>query len=434
MTRRLLALTLLAVASATAQRTYTVRMAQGVVRMPAEELTVAALAGEHGAFQRDASLRAMAVAIRTFARAHSGRHAREGFDFCNTTHCQVLRPQRITSRHRRAALATAHEILWWRGKPALAYYHRHCGGMTESAAKVWPGTVAPYLAEKADSYCGREAWSAELPGRTVEVVERSPGGHVRWMLDDGQRMTGDAFRYLIGRESGLNLIRSTRFTMRTEPGRLIFEGNGSGHGVGLCQVGAEKRARAGHDYRTILAAYFPGTTLGVTSEGLAWQRLETARLEVWTTRPALDQVLIGQAEKLLPEAERRAGVPFVARPGLRLYPTAASFEASQGTTGLHLAPRESFTAPLALESAVLRELLRGVVESNAHPETPQWFRDGVVNYLVDPRTVPGMVTLSRRFGRKRVLSWVKLGLPSEAYAGNPAGQSHPGRNTHQQRQ
>lgn len=38
-------------------------------------------------------------------------------------------------------------------------------------------------------------------------------------------------------------------------------GSGNGHGVGLSQVGAGKRAAAGHTYKEILNFYFPGTTL-----------------------------------------------------------------------------------------------------------------------------------------------------------------------------
>jgi stage II sporulation protein D len=43
--------------------------------------------------------------------------------------------------------------------------------------------------------------------------------------------------------------------------RLVADGAGAGHGVGFCQWGAVGRARAGQDAPTILAAYFPGTSL-----------------------------------------------------------------------------------------------------------------------------------------------------------------------------
>ncbi len=43
---------------------------------------------------------------------------------------------------------------------------------------------------------------------------------------------------------------------------LTITGRGFGHGIGLSQWGAEERATAGQSHRTILAFYYPGTTIG----------------------------------------------------------------------------------------------------------------------------------------------------------------------------
>jgi stage II sporulation protein D len=43
--------------------------------------------------------------------------------------------------------------------------------------------------------------------------------------------------------------------------RLVVRGQGHGHGVGLCQWGAIGRARAGHDFRAILRAYYPAAQI-----------------------------------------------------------------------------------------------------------------------------------------------------------------------------
>jgi stage II sporulation protein D len=42
---------------------------------------------------------------------------------------------------------------------------------------------------------------------------------------------------------------------------LIFEGHGSGHGVGLSQNGAYNRSRVGQEYKEILSFYYPGTVI-----------------------------------------------------------------------------------------------------------------------------------------------------------------------------
>ena len=34
------------------------------------------------------ALKALAIAIRTYALKNHGRHAKDGYDFCTTTHCQ----------------------------------------------------------------------------------------------------------------------------------------------------------------------------------------------------------------------------------------------------------------------------------------------------------------------------------------------------------
>ena len=59
------------------------------------------------------------------------------------------------------------------------------------------------------------------------------------------------------------LLNSSKFSVRLERSgggvdAIVAEGGGWGHGIGMCQVGAMGRARAGQDYRTILEAYYPG--------------------------------------------------------------------------------------------------------------------------------------------------------------------------------
>src|ERR1051326_2321550 len=89
-----------------------------LVSEPLEDYVAAVLAGEAGTFKSDESLKAMAVAIRTFAVRFDGRHAGEGFDFCDTTHCQDFRISAVTDRLRSAVESTEGEILWFNGKPA----------------------------------------------------------------------------------------------------------------------------------------------------------------------------------------------------------------------------------------------------------------------------------------------------------------------------
>ena len=89
-----------------------------------------------------------AIVARTYAAAHRGRHARDGFDLCSTTHCQLYEPGRlVTSRWADAARGaggrTAGLLVLYEGLPADAVFHADCGGWTSAAADVWGGAGHP---------------------------------------------------------------------------------------------------------------------------------------------------------------------------------------------------------------------------------------------------------------------------------------------------
>jgi stage II sporulation protein D len=75
---------------------------------------------------------------------------------------------------------------------------------------------------------------------------------------------GDRTRYLFRSSEG-TLLRSSLFNIfvfRNNRGRiekLVVKGQGSGHGVGMCQWGAIGMSRLGYNYLQILSHYYPGT-------------------------------------------------------------------------------------------------------------------------------------------------------------------------------
>src|SRR5262249_2407120 len=80
------------------------------LKLPLEDYVGAVLAGESAGFRSDQSLAAMAVAVRTYAVKFQGRHQAEGYDFCDTTHCQDLRITGLSDRLRQAAETTEGEL------------------------------------------------------------------------------------------------------------------------------------------------------------------------------------------------------------------------------------------------------------------------------------------------------------------------------------
>lgn len=240
-------------------------------------------------------LQVQAVIARTYALANRGRHARRGFDLCSTTHCQLYEPHRLkTSRW--AALAadavrrTAGAVLWHGDSPVTALFHSDCGGHSSTSVAAWGGTTRPYLVAVPDDGPAREAhvsWTYTASAATllkalnadtrtrvgarldgVTVVARDASGRAETVAIHGQRerlVKGEDLRAVLSRPLGPRAIRSTMFDVRRVRGAFIFEGRGFGHGVGLCQVGALARLRAGAQPADVLRRYYPGTTLRLTN-------------------------------------------------------------------------------------------------------------------------------------------------------------------------
>jgi len=51
-------------------------------------------------------------------------------------------------------------------------------------------------------------------------------------------------------------LHSSAFIVRLESDRVVFQGTGWGHGVGLCQIGAAVMATQGFSAEEILRHYF----------------------------------------------------------------------------------------------------------------------------------------------------------------------------------
>ena len=109
------------------------------------------------------------------------------------------------------------------------------------------------------------------PGRLLglAVTDTTPSGRVALLsvrTTAGEyRVRGDRVRWvLVPPDDRRPILRSARFRLRVttgadgRPGRIAVVGKGNGHGIGMCQAGAVAMARAGRDWREILAHYYPG--------------------------------------------------------------------------------------------------------------------------------------------------------------------------------
>jgi stage II sporulation protein D (peptidoglycan lytic transglycosylase) len=456
--------------------------------MPMDEYIAGVLAGETGNFKSDETLKAMAVTARTYALHFGARHAIDGFDFCDSTHCQNLRLSDVTPRLRKVVESTAAEVLWYDGEPAATYYHANCGGTTEDGRYIMGNDEqrAPYLKQHSDSYCIRSSnnrWRSEVtqeqlqralanegvnvPGhlRSVTVARRTASGRVEFLTVSGSRsmtVPGLTFRSAIGRNIGWDRLKSNWYDVRVAGDRIVFNGRGSGHGVGLCQIGAEVMGEEGKSYREILSFYYPGTRLGVSAQGSQWQQLSSEDVVLYTERPEHDRPLLPLATRLMHESEESTGLLYNGAAKLKAYPTVAAFRDATGEPGwvaastrgrtIRLQPTDVLRDTGRLESTLRHELLHMLVEAHAKAGTPLWFREGLVLYLSRPGSAPKsgdrfesvdalnkalhnpaseqemrqayaeaearVSRLVTQQGRAQVVGWLQNGLPSTAVIGD----------------
>jgi stage II sporulation protein D len=250
------------------------------------------------------ALKAQAVVSRTYALRNLRRRAALGFDLHAGVSDQVYGGTASeTPEGREAVGLTRGQVLIFDGRPIDAFYYSTCGGQTADGVEAFRAASRPYLRSFADvdeqgqAYCRispryrwREEWSGDAlrttlrrtlsatlgvgPDRASEVrdvwvAQRTGSGRVGrlgiTLRADHLMVEGRVVRQVLRPASG-DLLRSAAFTLTAsrsgqEITRLVAEGSGAGHGVGMCQWGAVGRSRAGQDYQRILAAYFPGATL-----------------------------------------------------------------------------------------------------------------------------------------------------------------------------
>jgi stage II sporulation protein D (peptidoglycan lytic transglycosylase) len=451
--------------------------------MPMDEYIAGVLAGETGNFKSEETLKAMAVTARTYALHFGSRHGLDGFDFCDSTHCQNFRLADISPRLRKIVESTAGEVLWYDGEPAATYYHANCGGMTEDGRFILGNDEqrAPYLKQHSDTYClrsGNNQWHSEvskrdlqralaaegvnIPGqlRAVTVLQRTPSGRVEFLTVTGSQrvmVPGLTFRQAIGRNIGWERLKSNWYDVRVQGDQVVFHGRGYGHGVGLCQVGAEVMGEEGRSYRQILSFYYPGTRLGVSAQGTQWQQLSSEDVQLFTTRPDRDRALLPLATRVMHEAEESTGFVYGGDAKLKVYATVAAFRDATGEPGwvaastrgrtIRLQPTDVLRDAGTLESTLRHELLHMLIESQAKPGTPLWFREGLVLYLTQPNAEPRtsstfenvaalekalrnpaseqqmrqayaeaqarVAQLAREHGKVTVTGWLKNGVPEQ---------------------
>jgi SpoIID/LytB domain protein len=273
-------------------------------QMSLEDYVLGVLRTEGSMESQPEALKALAIAIRTYAVKNRGRHAKEGYDFCSTTHCQRYAVRSPTVREGSATdqalpngrasdtltasvKATEGQVLLDdHGRPAEVYFGASCGGQTANLGTLWGTSPPEYLRGVRDDYClsGPHArWTdviaradllralqsdvrTDVGARLDQVIvnKRDETGRAEFITLEGEHrktVRGWDFKIIVGRVLGWNVLKSSRFEVARAGANFVFRGSGFGHGLGLCQEGAHVMAARGATYTRILEKYFPGTTV-----------------------------------------------------------------------------------------------------------------------------------------------------------------------------
>lgn len=276
-----------------------------IVSLPLEEYVAGVVAAEMPTSFELEALKAQAVIARTFTACHLRSMGGQGVkdnpgadittDIWSGGQAWMSKAEARRewgwfgfysrwTRVEEAVNATAGLVLTHNGVPIEAAYHSTCGGATENSEDVWSEAV-PYLRGVDCDWCAHSQWTEVVTevtvgamakalgldagvlsagagqGRTyLEVTSVTPSGRAKTVRVGELVVRGLEFRRALG-------LRSVRFTHTAEGDVIRFVTSGYGHGVGLCQYGADGMARSGRDFREILDHYYTDVELESLNNG-----------------------------------------------------------------------------------------------------------------------------------------------------------------------
>ena len=268
-------------------------------------------------------LKAQTVAARGTVLATIGKHHfSDGYDLCADDHCQCFQGvKRVTDTSKKVTSETKSEVLMFDNKFCDTRYSKICGGITERYSTCWEDMDFPYLPALSDNkekdiltdkmseieavefisnkdyecYCNTYQyrlpeslefskdlfrWEKQITTNEIKEnlnnkfqkeignilnivpVERGYSGRIKAL-----EIIGTEDRTIISKE--LNIRRllssshlpSSAFIIDKNEDTFILRGAGWGHGVGLCQIGAQIMGEQGYNYKDILKHYYKGSVL-----------------------------------------------------------------------------------------------------------------------------------------------------------------------------
>ena len=261
--------------------------------IPLEDYVLAVLVNEMPLTWPFETLKAQAVAIRSYTEAILRERENKSFHVESTVLDQVYKKiavgisPALFQKARRAVEATAGIVLISPKGPVLkAYYHSDCGGKTLPASTVWKqekDNDAGTAVDEACAYNPHSQWSYtigkeklarllrnaahimnDLSLETLELHPLDGGSRIKeilvgWSGNISQIFASNEFRKILGFMD----LKSTSFEIYEKEDEVQFIGRGFGHGVGMCQWGSRALGLKGVPYQKILSHYYPLANLKI---------------------------------------------------------------------------------------------------------------------------------------------------------------------------
>lgn len=247
------------------------------------------------------ALKAQAIAARTYAFKSLKYKRHQNYNLCNKPHCQAFEGQyNQTFKGYLASIFTHNLIITYNNEPIDALYHSTCGGLTANSEDVFKNKI-PYLKSIKDyqdnidnAYCKNSKlfkWKIEFNKNELDLIlsktipyilnQKYEGNIYNIILqkNKSQRINklmiiskkGDNFYkytaykddsiYLFSRDMYYSILPSNFIEkIEKEGDKFIFKGRGFGHGVGMCQFGANYLGNS-FDYSYILKHYYKGVII-----------------------------------------------------------------------------------------------------------------------------------------------------------------------------
>ena len=229
------------------------------------------------------ALAAQAIIARTFTMENikAGRIKKvHGTDASTSIEeFQAYDPSRINDNVRKAVSMTRGEVVLHKGQYIKGWFAA-CDGGVEASAKEglsYVKTPTPYVNAGVKDNClsitppENKSWTSEIPlnrvreaarkiaGKdpgniqSVTITQKGPSGRAEKIRLGNVEVGGPALRLALGSDQ----VRSMLIDSATVQGdKLVLKGKGFGHGVGMCQWGANLMARNGKSPEDIVSFYF----------------------------------------------------------------------------------------------------------------------------------------------------------------------------------